>query len=449
MNILDLLEGDGFELKRVATTHGGEYCGPCPRCSGNDRFRVWPHKANSKGGRFWCRGCDWSGDAIEYLRTFRRMTFKEACDYLGFKMPTTPRRISSHKSKPTWKPKEMQTPSDQWQSRARQYLAGAVHNLWSDTGQRWIGWLKEVRGLNEATIRTYKLGLQPIDRWEEREDWGLEHILKENGKAKMLWFPEGLVIPYFIDDQIFQLSFRRKKSAGGLRYLHLDGSHSHPMVLYPQRDILIVVESALDGFLLGQEAGDLVGVIILGSAKGQPGRELASLLKDKRLLLLALDADAAGARDHRWWLEQFTNSRRWPPIRGKDPGEMFSQGMDLRLWIEVGIARYLDEVSEPEEEEAELPPLENDHNSEPQAPPSLHEAIRDQEYQPQNLAREPLDGEPEPATVEDTDHITSTCYECGHFCPAVNSPNPAQAWGHCRKRNKGRYGVATACEALL
>ena len=42
-----------------------------------------------------------------------------------------------------------------------------------------------------------------------------------------------------------------------------------------------------------------------------------------------------------------------------------------------------------------------------------------------------------------------TCYECGHFRPGVNSPNPTQAWGHCKKRGKGRYGVATACEAIL
>jgi hypothetical protein len=42
-----------------------------------------------------------------------------------------------------------------------------------------------------------------------------------------------------------------------------------------------------------------------------------------------------------------------------------------------------------------------------------------------------------------------TCFECGHFRPAVNSPNPTQAWGHCKKRDKGRYGVATACEAIL
>jgi len=42
-----------------------------------------------------------------------------------------------------------------------------------------------------------------------------------------------------------------------------------------------------------------------------------------------------------------------------------------------------------------------------------------------------------------------TCFDCGHFRPAVNSPNPAHAWGHCEKRDKGRYAVATACEAAL
>jgi hypothetical protein len=42
-----------------------------------------------------------------------------------------------------------------------------------------------------------------------------------------------------------------------------------------------------------------------------------------------------------------------------------------------------------------------------------------------------------------------TCFECGHYRPAAHSPNPTQAWGHCEKRGRGRYGVATACEAIL
>lgn len=42
-----------------------------------------------------------------------------------------------------------------------------------------------------------------------------------------------------------------------------------------------------------------------------------------------------------------------------------------------------------------------------------------------------------------------TCFDCGHFRLAVNSPNPTQAFGLCEKRNRGRYGCATACEAAL
>ena len=40
----------GTRLKRVSTT---EYCGPCPKCGGRDRFSV-----NAKRGVFNCRGCN-------------------------------------------------------------------------------------------------------------------------------------------------------------------------------------------------------------------------------------------------------------------------------------------------------------------------------------------------------------------------------------------------------
>ena len=51
---LDLLEliGRDARLRKVASTRGGEYAGPCPFCGGRDRFRVQPRR-----GRWWCRGC--------------------------------------------------------------------------------------------------------------------------------------------------------------------------------------------------------------------------------------------------------------------------------------------------------------------------------------------------------------------------------------------------------
>ena len=41
-----------------------------------------------------------------------------------------------------------------------------------------------------------------------------------------------------------------------------------------------------------------------------------------------------------------------------------------------------------------------------------------------------------------------TCADCTHF-EANHGPNPRQGWGRCLKRNKGRFGCATACEAAL
>ena len=57
---------DGLELKKVASTGGGEYAGPCPFCGGRDRFRVNPY---ANPGRWLCRNCTggkWQ-DVIAYI----------------------------------------------------------------------------------------------------------------------------------------------------------------------------------------------------------------------------------------------------------------------------------------------------------------------------------------------------------------------------------------------
>jgi len=41
-----------------------------------------------------------------------------------------------------------------------------------------------------------------------------------------------------------------------------------------------------------------------------------------------------------------------------------------------------------------------------------------------------------------------TCADCPHF-EANHGPNPRQGWGFCRKREKGRFACATACEASI
>src|SRR5437764_6759257 len=79
MNLLELLTRD-TRLRRMASTRGGEYAGPCPFCGGRDRFRVQPEQ-----GLWWCRSCSgdrWQ-DAIAYVQKRDGATFAEACAILG------------------------------------------------------------------------------------------------------------------------------------------------------------------------------------------------------------------------------------------------------------------------------------------------------------------------------------------------------------------------------
>ena len=114
MNVLDLLRRHGIEPKRIATTHGGEYSSACPGCGGSDRFRVWPEENPEKAaaGSYWCRRCEKRGDAIQFLRDFDGLSFREACARLGMVVPDSralsPRPRQAH----DYTPRETDTPPE-------------------------------------------------------------------------------------------------------------------------------------------------------------------------------------------------------------------------------------------------------------------------------------------------------------------------------------------------
>ena len=84
MNILALLEEKNITTRRVSGNKGGEYHSSCPGCGGDDRFHTWPAQNNGRGS-WWCRKCGKGGDAIQFLREFSGMSFKDACSRLGIK----------------------------------------------------------------------------------------------------------------------------------------------------------------------------------------------------------------------------------------------------------------------------------------------------------------------------------------------------------------------------
>jgi hypothetical protein len=296
----------------------------------------------------------------------RGLSYVDACKALG-KEPImrNPQLCWTQRSNVSrWQPARPAEVSSLWQEKAAAFSDWAEKKLWSKEGEPVLEWLRKKRGLTDATIRAFRLGWNPGDMWRERKAWGLPELTKEDGRPKKLWFPPGLVIPRFADGKVSRLRIRhqdldeqsRDKSEQswdkseqnpgndekeGPRYYVIPGSNAASMVFGSSTRIFLVIESELDGMLLLQEAGSLIGILSLGNAQTRPDEASAQILQEADLIFLSLDADDAGAKESwRWWAGHFERARRWPPIGGKDPGEMFTSGIDLRAWIRAGLDAY-------------------------------------------------------------------------------------------------------------
>jgi hypothetical protein len=335
MNILQLLQADNIEA--IHATSGGEYHSPCPECGGRDRFSTWPERANSNGrfmgGRFCCRGCGWFGDAVSYLQKRRGLSFRDACNRLNIEPGSA---TTGHRQPAGWQPEAPPAaPGEQWQERARAFLDYCQKQLAAD--QPAIDWLQAERGLTAETVKAAGLGWNPADIFDSRQAWGLpEQINDKTGKTRRQWLPGGLVIPSIVDGQLLRLRIRREKADQFGRYVMLSGSSKQAMTLWVDQPAVCILESELDGLLVGQEAGDLIGVIALGSAQQKPDSGLHARLMNTERILLCLDADEAGANAAAFWT-RYPGCKRWPTITGKDCTEQMRAGIPIEQWIEAGL----------------------------------------------------------------------------------------------------------------
>jgi hypothetical protein len=283
--------------------------------------------------------------------------------------------LSNDKRRPhgpdSWKPKESSLPNDQWVRKAGYFVEWAEMELWTtEQGEEARAWLHE-RGLTDDAVKAFRLGWNLRDWWPKRETWGLPAVMKENGKPKKLALPAGLVIPKLQNGRVVRVRIRRAIPYGDSRYWTVSGSNTGVMSIPgEEKGIVLVVESDLDAMLIWQEAGDLATVMSLGSAQARPDQEALRTLQNAKEILVALDTDDAGAREAwQWWKQHFKQARRWPPIAGKDPGEMFQAGVDIRLWVQAGISvmdhgdplKVKEAVAEAEPEEPDSPSKESAH----------------------------------------------------------------------------------------
>jgi len=324
-------------LKKTSGTSGGEFCGPCPWCGGEDRFRVWPDHPASGTGRWMCRGCGRHGDGLAFLMEHDGLGYPEACHQLG----TTPTSRPTGKTRQAekWTPKPAVLPCDTWTARAGLFVDRCAQTL-ADGGPGLDYALS--RGLTPDTCRKLKIGWNPADLYEDREAWGLPPEMNDAGRPKRVWLPAGLVIPTIRDDQVVAVKIRRSAWTPAdkmPKYCAVASSAPLPLVLAPGvGKPCLIVEGELDAVLAAQEARDIVCAIALRTAKGKPNAEAHELLKAAPRILVATDFDRAGAEGWPWWRKNYPSAKRWPPLAGKDVGDMIHEPGLIRAWVMAGLA---------------------------------------------------------------------------------------------------------------
>lgn len=326
-------------LKRVASTDGGEWAGPCPRCGGRDRFRVWPDHPGGRG-RWFCRQChEKRGDAIDYRRWLHHETYAEALAALGLdagalharqwqpRPPVTPGAAASL-------PGPLAPPGPEWQAAARAFVAYAQGRLWDCTGAEALAYLRR-RGLADETIRRFGLGYNPTDLWRDPQRWGLE----PGPQGQPVWLPRGVVIPWDIGGQLWRVNIRlldprRFPDGRELRYIGPRGGKNglyNADALRPGCPAM-VVEGEIDALTLVQAVGDLAVAVATGSTSGARRTRWIARLALASPVLVAFDADDQGDKAAGYWLGVLPNARRWRPLWG-DANAMAQGGVDLRAWV--------------------------------------------------------------------------------------------------------------------
>jgi len=285
------------------------------------------------GNRWKCFGCGRSGDAIDWLLEREGLSFREACQRLdSIDLVTTSEKAAQRQ------PPLSSAPAVVWQGQGLEVVNACQAVLWSDAGTKARVWLNQ-RGLADETIRRWCLGFNPDDQ-----------------KLRGLWVSRGIVIPCLVAGRIWYLKIRR--AADQTKYSQVSGGQ---VALFgadtiANRDTVVVTEGEFDAMLLHQEAGDLIGVVTLGSASARLPDAWVPYLLGAQRLLVAYDTDAAGVEGAAIWGSICPHAQRIVPLAGKDVTDFYLAGGDLRAWVQFAIAADGESTTAPVETQAPISP---------------------------------------------------------------------------------------------
>lgn len=319
---IDLLQlcGRNTNLRHAANTRGGEYAGACPRCGGEDRFRVQPAQ-----GMWCCRQCHekW-GDAIEYVKWFDGVDFKTAVATLKLPLDSRPFTPSHYQTDPN-APKPLGSDyaalnDPDWQEGARVFCSKSFDALWSNEGAKALEYLLN-RGISESVIESAGLG---YNSQETRIQWGLTEI----------WMPRGIVIPWIVGGVFWRVNMRPPVPINGKKYIQAAGSANG---LYNGDAVrrfrtVVMTEGEFDSLIIRTYAPEFVAVAT-GTVSWSRVTRWVSRLSLADTVVLAFDTDDAGQGAVDWWQRQLGEKAHRLAPTDHDVNDMWKNGQSVADWL--------------------------------------------------------------------------------------------------------------------
>ncbi len=237
--------------------------------------RLWAecpfHAEHSKGNSFFydpakdhafcfsCRAswdligvfCVVSGHAPDSPDGFREFRARFAP---GRPLRTGDRQRAEPRQPAAWTPRDEDLPPPLWAAKAEEFIRKSMARLTEHPAEveRLAAW-----GIDADTAAKCRIGWNDKDRWALRSAWGLPKEFKPDGKEKRLWFPEGLVLPFYVDGKPARIKIRRPHPDQGperlrdMRYYQVPGG-SKRLFRYgrPASPVWVVVESERDAAMV-------------------------------------------------------------------------------------------------------------------------------------------------------------------------------------------------------
>lgn len=298
--------------------------GPAPLRGGRAYLWKCPFHNEQKGyslavwqDGYRCFGaCDTSGDAIDWLMNYRRLSFAEATEVLGERIDDKPRIerkcLKSPSEPPEWS----------WQRRAEYVVSQAEDTLWSDVGEPALNYLIG-RGLTTRTIRAARLGYVPGDFRGWRLIEGMD-------------VPCGITIPWFASGALWAVKVRR--AYGTPKYQQIKGGNVNGLYGADELadgEVALFCEGEFDALIAGQEAGELVAPVTLSSATAMLSSRWYAELTHYHTILVAYDRDPAGEKGAQRLLSISPRFREITVPQGNDITNFYLNGGDVYGWIEA------------------------------------------------------------------------------------------------------------------